>query len=275
MTTHIIPTAPGPALVPEDLRQEIAFELEAPHSLGTRWGTLIIGIYFLLQAPLYFAMSGGRVGGLAGWITLAAGATLLGIGLSLWCLPTVPGRSELLAALGLVAIMAQVLTNILVRGSWIHTSDLMILVVALAILVRRRTLFFGLLLTALGSWWIAALLDHQERQLHHWALGMTSAGLASVVIFFHVRRMWGTQEELMLRDRLREAEEARLVAELTEALTNVQTLRGLIPICAHCKNIRNDKGYWEQVETYIGKHSDARFTHGICPACLQGLRAEL
>ena len=56
-------------------------------------------------------------------------------------------------------------------------------------------------------------------------------------------------------------------AELNRALANIQTLSGLIPICAGCKKIRDDRGYWEQVESYIAKHSDAKFTHGICPEC--------
>ncbi|MCX6928606.1 MAG: triple tyrosine motif-containing protein [Verrucomicrobia bacterium] len=55
--------------------------------------------------------------------------------------------------------------------------------------------------------------------------------------------------------------------ELETALSNVKTLRGLIPICSGCKKIRDDKGYWEQVEMYVGRHSDAKFTHGLCPAC--------
>ncbi len=59
----------------------------------------------------------------------------------------------------------------------------------------------------------------------------------------------------------------RLNAALQEALQQVHTLSGLLPICASCKRIRNDRGYWQQVEEYIREHSNARFTHGICPEC--------
>ena len=55
------------------------------------------------------------------------------------------------------------------------------------------------------------------------------------------------------------------LAELTDALTNVKTLSGLLPICSSCKKIRDDRGYWNQIETYIKTHSEADFTHGICP----------
>jgi PAS domain S-box-containing protein len=64
-----------------------------------------------------------------------------------------------------------------------------------------------------------------------------------------------------------ESERERLIAELEAALENVKTLRGLLPICAHCKKIRDDRGYWRQVESYIEERSLAEFSHGICPEC--------
>lgn len=69
----------------------------------------------------------------------------------------------------------------------------------------------------------------------------------------------------------RHAEEERehLILKLQDALANVKTLSGLLPICATCKKIRDDKGYWNQVEAYIQAHSEAQFTHGICPDCLK------
>jgi two-component system cell cycle response regulator len=55
--------------------------------------------------------------------------------------------------------------------------------------------------------------------------------------------------------------------DLQHALAEVKTLSGLLPICAHCKKIRDDKGYWNQIETYMAKRIDVEFTHGICPSC--------
>jgi DNA-binding NtrC family response regulator len=66
-----------------------------------------------------------------------------------------------------------------------------------------------------------------------------------------------------------EEEEERLILELREALASIKTLRGLLPICAHCKKIRNDKGKWEQMEVYIRDRSAADFSHGICPDCMR------
>jgi len=65
------------------------------------------------------------------------------------------------------------------------------------------------------------------------------------------------------------AAQARLVTQLEEALSKVKMLSGLVPICSGCKKIRDDQGYWEQVESYIQKHSNAQFSHGFCPDCIK------
>lgn len=67
----------------------------------------------------------------------------------------------------------------------------------------------------------------------------------------------------------------KLVRDLEKALLEVKTLKGFIPICASCKNIRDDKGYWNRLESYIQEHSDAEFSHGICPDCTKKLYPEL
>jgi PAS domain S-box-containing protein len=66
-----------------------------------------------------------------------------------------------------------------------------------------------------------------------------------------------------------------LIAKLQQALADIKTLSGLVPICASCKRIRDDKGFWNQLESYISKHSQAQFSHGICPECSRRLYPEL
>lgn len=63
----------------------------------------------------------------------------------------------------------------------------------------------------------------------------------------------------------------RTIKTLETALKEIKTLKGLLPICSSCKKIRDDQGYWNQIETYIEEHSDAEFTHGICPDCVRKL----
>lgn len=62
---------------------------------------------------------------------------------------------------------------------------------------------------------------------------------------------------------------AERVRQLEDALARVKQLQGLVPICSYCKNIRNDKNFWQRVETYVSEHSQAQFTHGICPECYE------
>jgi PleD family two-component response regulator len=83
------------------------------------------------------------------------------------------------------------------------------------------------------------------------------------------------KEELRARVQVGErilklqTELARRVKELQEALAQIKTLEGIVPICMYCKKIRNDQNYWQQVEIYISEHSKAEFTHGLCPECME------
>ncbi|MEJ2696472.1 MAG: PAS domain-containing protein [Candidatus Sulfobium sp.] len=67
--------------------------------------------------------------------------------------------------------------------------------------------------------------------------------------------------------KVAELDRERLISELQEAVEKIKTLKGLLPICAWCKKIRDDSGYWKKVEDYLEEHTDALFTHGICPEC--------
>jgi hypothetical protein len=66
-------------------------------------------------------------------------------------------------------------------------------------------------------------------------------------------------------------ERERIIAELQGALSEIRTLRGIVPICASCKQIRDDEGFWHQVESYIADRTEAEFSHGICPKCMKEL----
>jgi hypothetical protein len=88
----------------------------------------------------------------------------------------------------------------------------------------------------------------------------------------------GLNDQLALdieRRKLTEIEKERLIGELQKAINEVKTLSGLIPICAQCKKVRDDSGYWNQIESYIHKHSNADFSHSICPDCAKNLYPEI
>ena len=114
--------------------------------------------------------------------------------------------------------------------------------------------------------WIKAELRHRRKDGTEFPVEV-SAGLLDL----------GDQKFILAVDRditaRWEVETARenLIQDLRDSFEKIKTLKGLLPICASCKKIRDDKGYWSQIETYIATHSEAEFSHGLCPACLKKL----
>jgi ligand-binding sensor domain-containing protein len=98
----------------------------------------------------------------------------------------------------------------------------------------------------------------------HWFYALVVIVLSGIIFGIYRLRVW----RLLQREK-------ELQAGIQEALANVKTLSGLLPICSNCKKIRNDKGYWDQIEGYIQKHSEAQFTHGICPECAEKLYGDI
>lgn len=96
---------------------------------------------------------------------------------------------------------------------------------------------------------------------------LLSCGIALITLnrlYYAIKRYRKTQEE-----------NERLIIELQQALSEIKKLSGFLPICASCKKIRDDRGYWNQIETYIKDHSEAQFSHSICPECAEKLYPEL
>jgi PAS domain S-box-containing protein len=94
--------------------------------------------------------------------------------------------------------------------------------------------------------------------------------ISNVYFVNHKRVIQCNIRDITLRKRI-EDERRKLLHDLQDALTKIKRLRGLLPICASCKKIRDDKGYWNELEAYILEHSEAEITHGICPDCMKKL----
>ena len=106
-------------------------------------------------------------------------------------------------------------------------------------------------------------------------LVVCSGLLLGGILFGFIRSLVDGLSTFREKDHQLLLQRAALIRDLREALASVKTLRGIIPICSYCRKIRNDEGYWNQVETYLESHSDARFSHGICPDCMAPLEAEI
>ena len=114
--------------------------------------------------------------------------------------------------------------------------------------------------------WIKTEMQHRRKDGKEFPVEV-SAGLLE---FGGNRYVLAFDRDITDRRQIEEGRE-KLIRDLRVALENIKTLRGLLPICASCKKIRDDKGYWNQIETYIATHSEAEFSHGLCPACVQKL----
>jgi len=110
-----------------------------------------------------------------------------------------------------------------------------------------------------------------ERQFRKKDGSLVDAWVSSTAISYWGKKAACTIVRDLTERKRSEREREELIHELQEALANVKTLRGLVPICANCKKIRDDKGYWQQVETYVRDHSEAIFSHGLCPECIKDL----
>lgn len=113
-------------------------------------------------------------------------------------------------------------------------------------------------------------LDNLKEAFSAGAMDYINKPVKSVELLARVTSALTLKTE-MDRRKQREAELRRINEDLQQALREVKVLRGLIPICASCKKIRNDGGFWQQIEEYIGEHSEAEFSHGLCQPCLKKL----
>jgi hypothetical protein len=128
-------------------------------------------------------------------------------------------------------------------------------------------LLFGFIVFIISSYYnllesfVAYSRRHESWDLDELVITLSALFVAS--FFYSGRRL---QESIVSQKNLKFRN-----AELEKALAEIRQLRGILPICASCKKIRDDTGYWHQVEAYLLKHSEVEFSHGICPGCLKKL----
>ena len=119
--------------------------------------------------------------------------------------------------------------------------------------------------------------QHYETQVKN-SLGVTRDVIFNKAVFTDsqgtVSGLIGAILDITERKRADEERE-KYISELQQAMSKIKTLSGLLPICASCKKIRDDKGYWNQIESFIRDHSEAEFSHGICPECAKKLYPDI
>ncbi|MCX6139201.1 MAG: hypothetical protein NTV54_17100 [Ignavibacteriales bacterium] len=110
-------------------------------------------------------------------------------------------------------------------------------------------------------------LGKKHNQLNLLVLGIVSLCIIIFILYWYIRNTKKNQYAVERKN----LELEQLNSELQTHIGEIRTLSGLLPICSSCKKIRNDRGYWEQLEGYVSQHSGATFSHGICPECMAEL----
>lgn len=155
-------------------------------------------------------------------------------------------------------LMFMLINNLFVDGNYIRTMPwwgVFVIVIALISDTKKKVyvwtfLFYLVIMTVLYA--------QRDELFHHAYLTATMALFVYSFIVVH----YMTQKQ-------------KLVTQLTNAIQEIKTLQGILPICANCKKIRNDEGIWNRLESYITQHSEAEFTHSCCPDCIRELYPEI
>ena len=211
----------------------------------------------------------------------------------MWALASLflwPGNSpvhQLLLPICIVALSAAAVAS---YCTWKPTY-ISFLVLSLVPISLRLLFEGGLVYVIIGllGLFLTAYLIQTGKEMHNATLRAFVEGFHNEALNIDLNKGIVTREQLNaqlhqeIAERKQAEEELRRYSlelektnnELKDALANVKQLAGMLPICASCKKIRDDKGYWSGVETYISKHSDVLFSHGMCPECEKNAYAEL
>ncbi len=172
---------------------------------------------------------------------------------------------------GALALLILILLGQIVFGNWFgfDTRNYPIEILNIPVIIWAA-LRFNQREIATGSFVLSLIAIYGSLHGHGpFARYSANAPLLLVEIFIGITAVMALAAGAVVSER------RKLTVDLQHALASVKTLNGLLPICAWCKKIRNDTGYWEEVESYIRDHSELSFSHGICPDCLIRYKAEV
>lgn len=257
------------------IKQQVLDAVLELYLQGYRTAAWLLGIYYIVLIPEHFVAQSSAIGREMIPVNLATAAVFLGCYALVRTGRIQPRSGYLVPALCLLAALVNHLVLVSLTGRLQLTSDFMLILVATSVVSPRTRHFLMFLGSFVAAWLLAQLfLQHPLMDLLHWIVGVISASVVSIVLHAITNRLTWMQARLRVRDKRLMERHRRTAAELKEALDNLHTIRGLIPICSSCKKIRDDTGYWQQVEQYVEAHSEAAFTHGLCPVCEHSLRDE-
>ena len=259
----------------EELTRQFEQRVNRQFLWGYRTTALILGAFFVFLAAYRFIQpSFSVIPRELAWEALALAVFYLAIFL---LAPRVRTAGRHVEDLGVLLVLGTVFNAVCLMvflPRSIQTTSFMLVQLGSGMAFRSRLRFILVQVLNLLAWVALFLRVESNRSPEPWIFAIVSAVLVAIAFHLfvqHTYRQLGQQyfrSELLLRQR------ERLIRSLRQSLSNIRTLRGFIPICAHCKKVRDDEGFWHAVEHYLKEHSDAEFTHGICPQCSESMLRE-
>ena len=181
--------------------------------------------------------------------------------------PVTPERVHQVLIVAYIVLQADGLAFTVLSGDIMMSFGVAIMIIGVGCFFATIPWALATIGLLIASTWVVVGYAEIEYSKIQYGLVLLASVPFSLVVFYHRRRSALYSEEFRDRERI-------YVAELENAYTQINTLDGLLPICASCKNVRNDDGYWSAVELYIMERTKVTITHGICPDCAQELYPE-
>jgi hypothetical protein len=258
----------------KNLRQRIEASLDELYCRGYQTSTGFIASYYCLFSLSQLGLL-GRARPLVALLSIALTLSFLGAHLAVRRKVLGPARAE--AAMAILLLLAASHQNAerILAGLPLGSTHLLLILAICAAMLHRPGVYLATTAGIQALWVSARMLTGASGSPFYMPLSILQTTLISSAIWFMLRRLTWELAKHRVVETLRADRTRLLVARLQAALDNLQTLRGLIPICSYCKKVRTDQGYWQQVESYIHERSEATFTHGICPDCTKTVWHEL
>lgn len=244
----------------------------------TRQAAVFNLCYWYFTGLAVLILVGNLLGGTVAWEVTVNSLIALGLGLA--CVRWARQGRVTLAAWVLLALYFVAATRGVALLGTIRVPSLgvyALLVVATGLLFGARAMTGSIVLCSLavaglifaeGAGWLPR--PDYRVGVTQWVTATALYACIGGLIFTALAQVRAAmaRTEQALAERARSEEELRRAnGQLQDALTNVKTLKGLLPVCSWCHKVREDEGYWREIESYVAAHSDATFTHGICPDC--------
>lgn len=259
----------------EALVQQFERRVNAQFLWGYRATALILGTFFaFLAAYRFLPLSKESLPRVLAWEALALAIFYAAIFLFA---PRVRTAGRHVEDLGVLLLLGTIFNSVLlmvVLPRSIQTTSFMLVQLASGMAFRSRLRFLLVQALNLMAWVALFLRVESGHSPEPWIFAIVSAVLVALALHLFVRHTHRALREQFLQSALLLRQRERLIRSLRTNLANIRTLRGLIPICAQCKKVRDDEGFWHAVEHYLAEHSEAQFTHGICPQCAESALRE-